>query len=53
VEVIEVLAMDEEVEHVVSLAADLKTGFDPVDRGRLEEFGRLDCSVRGRSARLE
>lgn len=35
--------MDEEVEHVVSLSADLQTGFDPVDRRRLEELGRLDC----------
>lgn len=42
VEVVQVLAVDEEVEHVVTLAADLKTRFDPVDRRRLEELGRLE-----------
>lgn len=43
VEVVQVLAVNEEVEHVVTLSADLETGFDPIDRRRLEELGRLDC----------
>ena len=42
VEVVEVLAVDEEVEHVVALAAHLEAGLDPVDRRRLEELGRLE-----------
>mmetsp|Transcript_61033 Transcript_61033/g.143984 ORF Transcript_61033/g.143984 Transcript_61033/m.143984 type:complete len:850 (-) Transcript_61033:159-2708(-) len=39
-QVVEVLAMDEEVEHVVALAAHLQPGLDPVDLRRLEELGR-------------
>lgn len=40
--------MNEQVEHVVALSADLKTSLDPVDRRRLEELRRLDYS-RGES----
>ena len=42
VEVVEVLAMDEEVEHVVTLTTDLQADLDPVQLGRLEELGRLE-----------
>lgn len=41
-QVVEVLAMDQEVEHVVTLAAHLQTGFHPVKRCGLEEFRRLE-----------
>ena len=34
--------MDEQVEHVVSLAADLQARLHPVQAGRLEELGRLE-----------
>lgn len=30
--------MNEEVQHVVTLPADLQTGFDPVEVGCLEKF---------------
>jgi hypothetical protein len=39
-EVVEILAMDEEVEHVVPLSTDLKASFDPIEFGGLEELGR-------------
>lgn len=38
-QVVQVLSVDQQVEHVVSLSTDLKTGFHPVQRRRLEEFG--------------
>ena len=41
-EVVEVLAVDEEVEHVVALATHLQTNLHPVQLGRLEELGRLE-----------
>ena len=34
--------MDEQVEHVVSLAADLQPRLHPVQAGGLEELGRLE-----------
>ena len=40
-EVVEVLPVDEEVQHVVSLTADLHACLDPVQFGRLEEFSAL------------
>jgi hypothetical protein len=43
-EVVEVLSVDEKVEHVVSLATDLKTSLNPVERGRLEELGVLQTA---------
>jgi len=44
VKVIEVLSVDQEIEHVVTLSTDLKTSFDPVEIGLLEEFGVLQRS---------
>jgi hypothetical protein len=41
VKVVQVLSVDQEVEHVVTLSTDLKTGFDPVEIGLLEELGVL------------
>ena len=40
-EVVEVLAMNEKVQHVVALAADLHSGLNPVQFRCLEEFGAL------------
>jgi hypothetical protein len=40
VEVVDVFAVDEEVEHVVALPADLQAGLDPVDLRALEELSR-------------
>mmetsp|Transcript_3491 Transcript_3491/g.11579 ORF Transcript_3491/g.11579 Transcript_3491/m.11579 type:complete len:907 (-) Transcript_3491:778-3498(-) len=40
VQVVDVLAVDEQVEHVVALPADLQAGLDPVELRRLEELGR-------------
>ena len=42
VEVVEVLAVDEEVQHVVALPADLEPRLHPVQLGGLEELGRLE-----------
>mmetsp|Transcript_21407 Transcript_21407/g.67173 ORF Transcript_21407/g.67173 Transcript_21407/m.67173 type:complete len:241 (+) Transcript_21407:4296-5018(+) len=42
VEVVEIFAVDEEVEHVVALSADLEADLDPVELGALEELGRLE-----------
>jgi len=42
VKVVEVLAVDEEVEHVVALAADLQTDLNPVQCRCLEELGRFE-----------
>ena len=39
VEVVEVLAVDQQVEHVVALATHLKPHLHPVQFGRLEELG--------------
>lgn len=43
-EVIEVLSVDKKVEHVVTLATNLKTGFHPVKSGGLEKLGVLQTS---------
>ena len=40
VQVVQMLPVDKQVEHVVSLAADLQAGLDPVQLGVLEELGR-------------
>ena len=37
--VVEILAMDEQVEHVVALPADLQRRLDPIELGGLEELG--------------
>ena len=55
-EVVQVLSVNEEVEHVVTLSADLKTSFNPIDRSSLEELGRfhympgrrVSCDQRGK-----
>ena len=41
-QVVQVLAVDQQVEHVVALAADLQADLDPVEFGGLEELGRLE-----------
>ena len=41
-EVVEILAMDEEVEHVVSLATHLQPRLNPVQLCGLEKFGCLE-----------
>ena len=41
-QVVEVLAVDEEVEHVVTLATHLQPHLDPVQLRGLEELGRLE-----------
>lgn len=43
-EVVQVLAVDEEIEHVVALSAHLQAHLHPVQLGRLEELGRLERS---------
>lgn len=43
-EVVQVLAVDEEVEHVIALSAHLQAHLHPVQLGRLEELGRLERS---------
>lgn len=40
--IVEILSVNQQIEHVVSLATDLQTGFDPVDRRRLEELRRFE-----------
>ena len=40
--VVEVLAMNQQVQHIVSLSTDLKSNFHPVQRRRLEELGRFE-----------
>ena len=42
--VVQVLSVDQEVEHVVTLSTNLKTGFDPIEIGLLEELGVLQTS---------
>ena len=42
VEVVQVLAVDQQVEHVVALPAHLQPHLHPVQLGGLEELGRLE-----------
>ena len=44
VQVVEVLAVDQQVQHVVALFTDLQTHLHPVQRRRLEKLGRLERS---------
>jgi hypothetical protein len=44
VKVVQVLAVDQQVEHVVPLTADLKSDLDPVKTGGLEKLGCLERS---------
>ena len=41
-EVVEVLPVDEEVEHVVALPAHLQTSLNPIQARRLEKLCRLE-----------
>mmetsp|Transcript_44752 Transcript_44752/g.136556 ORF Transcript_44752/g.136556 Transcript_44752/m.136556 type:complete len:261 (+) Transcript_44752:1220-2002(+) len=41
-EIIELLPIDEQVEHVVPLTAHLQSGLDPIQFGALKEFGRFE-----------
>ena len=41
-EVVQVLSVDDEVQHVVALATDLQTRLDPIDFSRLEELRCLE-----------
>jgi hypothetical protein len=43
VKVVQVLAMDQKHKHVETLAANLKTDFNPVHLSELEEFGACEC----------
>ena len=42
VKVVKILAMNQKVQHVVALSADLQTDLHPVQCRRLEELGRLE-----------
>ncbi|RNA42796.1 hypothetical protein BpHYR1_029175 [Brachionus plicatilis] len=42
VRVVEIFAVNEQIEHVVALAAHLEARFDPVESGRLKKFCRLE-----------
>ena len=41
-EISQVFAMYQKIEHVEALTADLKASFNPIDRGLLEELGLLE-----------
>jgi len=41
-QIVQILSMDEQVQHVVALAQHLQSNFHPIQRGRLEELGRLE-----------
>jgi hypothetical protein len=41
-QVVQVFAVNQQVEHVVSLPADLQTSFHPIQSGGLEELCRLE-----------
>jgi len=41
-QVVEVLAVNQQVQHVVALSADLQSHLDPVECRRLEKLGRLE-----------
>lgn len=41
-QIVEVLAMDEQIQHVVALAAHLQAGLHPVQGGGLEELCGLE-----------
>lgn len=43
-EIVQVLSVDEKVEHVVALTADLQAGLHPVEPSRLEELRGLQLS---------
>ena len=41
-EIVQVLSVDQKVQHVVALTANLKPDLDPVETGRLEKLGGLE-----------
>lgn len=41
-QIVEIFAMDQQVEHVVALTTHLQTRFHPINRCRLEEFRRFE-----------
>ena len=41
-QVVEVLTMDQQIEHVVALSADLQPHLHPIQLGGLEELGGLE-----------
>jgi hypothetical protein len=41
-QVIQILAMNKEIEHVVTLTAHLQPSLNPIKGGRLKELGRLE-----------
>lgn len=41
-QVVEVLTMNQQIEHVVALTTDLQSSFHPIESGGLEEFGRFE-----------
>ncbi len=42
--IVEIFAVNKQVEHVVALPAHLQSRLNPVECGRLEELGRLERS---------
>ena len=42
--IIQIFAVNQQVKHVVTLAANLKTSLNPVNSGGLEKFGRFKGS---------
>ena len=40
--VIEIFSMNEQIQHVVALPANLQAYFNPIKSGRLEKLGRLE-----------
>jgi hypothetical protein len=43
VQIVQVLAMDQKIEHVVTLSTNLDSSLNPIKLGALEEFGVLKC----------
>ena len=43
-QIVQVFAVNQQVEHIVTLAADLESCFDPIELRRLEEFRRFERS---------
>jgi hypothetical protein len=40
-QVVQILTMDQQIQHVITLATNLKAGFNPIQRCRLEELCRF------------
>lgn len=58
-QIIQILSVNQQIEHIVALSTHLQTRFDPIECGRLKEFRRLERTekiaffLRLRSAMLE